>query len=99
MISQIDALYEKHGVSLEDKAQTDDAEEVQKFIFDSQQSLAKLEDAVSAGQSKAAAETKIVVEIHNPTSVVLNCKEFHGSKADKLSFGQWLPQFKCVIKK
>ena len=64
------------------------------------QTIANYEAAVIAAEQpkEPINSQKIVIENNNPTTVVLDCKEFHGSETDKLRFGQWLPQLNCVIK-
>ena len=97
---KIDALFEKHGAQLDCKDRQTDYDEVQTFIMNSKQTIADYEAAVIAAEKpkEPLDPTKIVIENKNPTTVVLDCKEFHGSESDKLRLGQWLPQLNCVIK-
>ena len=99
---KIDALYDKYKESLECKDRTEDYDEVQNFIMVSKQTIADYEAAVIAAATPKAPQLvdpqKLVIESKNSTTVVLDCKEFHGSEIDKLRFGQWLPQLNCVIK-
>ena len=99
---KIDALYDKYKESLECKDRTEDYDEVQNFIMVSKQTIADYEAAVIAAATPKAPQLvdpqKLVIESKNSTTVVLDCKEFHGSEIDKLRFGQWLPQLNTVIK-
>ena len=97
---KIDALCDKHKVPLDSKDRQEDYDEVQAFIMLNKQTIADYEAAVIAAEKpkESINPQKIVIENNNPTTVVLDCKEFHGSETDKLRFGQWLPQLNCVIK-
>lgn len=101
-------IYDQNSVSCDNKDRSADFDVTATFILDHQTTLAKWEEEltvkvnpVQAVQSQMSKEEFLEVASKlrtNPSSVALNCQEFHGDSNDKHKFASWLAEFNTVVR-
>ena len=105
----ISDIYDKHNVPLEDPGRVQDGDETHQFILAKQIQVAKCKEQLTLIDENPSPVVKSDVSNEvllkalskmnsNPTTVILECKEFYGNDNDKYNFNQWLAQLFTVIK-
>ena len=107
---EISEIYDSYEVLISDEGRLTDSKATLKFITDSQDTFARIEDKlneiklkgkVSGADVNTFSKEELVQLLSkqnaNPTTVVLSCQDFYGNEEDKLNFGQWLPQLMSVV--
>ena len=106
---EISDIYDKHKVPLDDSGRSQDMDDTHQFILTKQIEVAKCKEqlkSIEANSGHAPNSDLSREELlralskinSNPTTVILECKDFYGSDSDKYSFNQWLAQLFTVIK-